>query len=52
MHGRIFENALFSLTIAVLVGWTVVSVANAASWSSAPTLSCKVEKSPTGINRS
>jgi hypothetical protein len=51
MHGRIFENTVFSLLIAVFVGWTVASVANAAS-SSASAPSCTVAKSASGINRS
>jgi hypothetical protein len=53
MHGRIFENTLFSLVIAMFVGWTVMSVANAASsMTKAPTLSCTVAKLVTGMNRS
>jgi hypothetical protein len=51
MHGRIFENALFSVLIAIFVGWTVASVASAAS-PSAPTPSCTVAKAASGMNRS
>jgi hypothetical protein len=50
-HGLIFENTLFSLLIAVVVGWTVVSVAGAAS-SPAATPSCTVSTFAAGINRS
>ena len=51
MHGRIFENTLFSLLLTVFVSWTVMSVANAAS-SAAASPSCTVAKSTVGINRS
>lgn len=51
MHSRIFENTLFSVLIAVFVGWTVASVASAAS-PSAPTPSCTVAKVTAGMNRS
>jgi hypothetical protein len=51
MHSRIFEDTVFSLLIVVFVGWTVMSVANAAS-SKAPAPSCTVAKSASGINRS
>jgi hypothetical protein len=51
MHGRIFENTLFSLVIAVFLGWTVASVANAASSPAGPP-SCTISKSGSGINHS
>jgi hypothetical protein len=52
MHSRIFENTVFSLLIAVFVGWTVASVASAASSSTSSPPSCTVAKSASGINRS
>jgi hypothetical protein len=51
MHTRIFENVVFSVLITVFIGWTIASVANAAS-PSTPTPSCTVAKVTAGINRS
>jgi hypothetical protein len=48
---RISENTLFSLLIAAVIGWTVVSVADAAT-PGASAVSCTVAKDAAGIRHS
>jgi len=48
---RISENTLFSLLIAAVIGWTVVSVAAAAS-PAADSVACTVAKIAAGISHS
>ncbi|HEX4585233.1 MAG TPA: hypothetical protein VH183_10410 [Burkholderiaceae bacterium] len=50
--GRIFENVLFSLLIAVFAGWTVVSVAADAAGPAASSVACTVAKIAAGISSS
>jgi hypothetical protein len=48
---RISENTLFSLLLAAVIGWTVVSVADAAT-PAADSVACAVTKVAAGINHS
>jgi hypothetical protein len=48
---RISENMLFSVLLAAVVGWTVVSVADAAT-PAADSVACTVAKIAAGISHS
>ncbi len=48
---RISENVLFSLLLAAVVGWTVVSVADAAG-PAASSVTCTVARIAAGISSS
>jgi hypothetical protein len=50
--GRISENVLFSLLIAMFAGWTVVSVAADAAGPVASSVACTVAKVAAGISNS
>ncbi len=50
--GRIFENLLFSVLIAAVGGWMLVSAAADATSPSASPDSCAVARAPQGIGHS